>query len=65
MSDIQEKNNRIIQDAINLLAKQNSELNEKVVTLQGEVANLKADLANTKQLTGHILGRGMGSTVRS
>lgn len=41
-----------------------SEIEMKVRTLEATVAYLKADLANTKQLVGHSLGRGMGSTVQ-
>lgn len=65
MSDAQDKNNRIIQDAINKLAKQNALLNERQEKLENELIILKAEFANNKQMTAHIVGRGMGSTVHS
>lgn len=64
MDSTQEKNNRIIQDAINQLAKQSNEMRQRVQMLENEIVILKAEIANTKQMTGHILGRGMGSTVQ-
>lgn len=40
-----------------------SALLERLARLEAEVARLTADQANTKQLIGHTLGRGMGSTT--
>lgn len=38
-------------------------LEEKVTRLENNLAVLQADIANTKQLIGHVMGRGMGSTA--
>ncbi len=63
MSSLQDRNNKAIEQAINQLAKQNSDLNERATRLENTVAVLQSELANQKQLTAHVLGRGMGSTV--
>ena len=39
-----------------------SDMEARMRILETAVANLTADVANTKQLIGHTLGRGMGST---
>ena len=38
-------------------------LESKVTRLENNLASLQADVANTKQLIGHVMGRGMGSTT--
>jgi peptidoglycan hydrolase CwlO-like protein len=38
-------------------------LEEKVRRIEAAVAALQGDIANTKQLIGHVAGRGMGSTT--
>ena len=38
-------------------------LEETVRRLSGALQNLQADVTNTKQLTAHVMGRGMGSTT--
>lgn len=40
-----------------------SEMDARLKVLEAAVAQLNADVANTKQLIGHTLGRGMGSTT--
>jgi len=42
-----------------------SALIERLTILEANVARLTADVANTKQLIGHTLGRGMGSTTEN
>jgi len=39
------------------------ELQAKVVRIEAAIAAIQGDLANTKQLIGHVAGRGMGSTT--
>jgi hypothetical protein len=39
------------------------EMDARIKVLEATVAHLAADVANTKQLIGHTLGRGMGSTT--
>ena len=58
-----EINIKVLVQSMNTLNKDNRELKIKVQTLEGTVAALAADIANTKQLIGHVMGRGMGSTV--
>lgn len=38
-------------------------LEDLVQRLSGALQNLQADVTNTKQLTAHVMGRGMGSTT--
>ncbi len=38
-------------------------LEAKVTRIEAAIAALQSDIANTKQLIGHVAGRGMGSTV--
>ena len=57
------KNFAIIQQAINDLAKENRELKERVSMFEGHIARLQAEIENSKQLSAHLIGRGMGSTV--
>lgn len=40
-----------------------SEMEQRLKILEATVAQVSADIANTKQLIGHTLGRGMGSTT--
>lgn len=63
MGDADKKNFQIIQDALNRQGKAISDLMERVQMLEGNVARLHAEIANTKQLAAHLHGRGMGSTV--
>ena len=58
-----EINIKVLVQAMNTQAKENRELKAKVQVLEGSVAALAADIANTKQLMGHLMGRGMGSTA--
>lgn len=58
-----EINIKVLVQAMDTQAKESRELKLKVQTLEGNVAALIADIANTKQLIGHVLGRGMGSTA--
>ncbi|MBT8449310.1 MAG: hypothetical protein KJO69_06450 [Gammaproteobacteria bacterium] len=63
MDDATRKNNQIVQDAINRLSQEILLLKERAQMSENEILNLKAELANSKQLMGHMLGRGMGSTA--
>jgi hypothetical protein len=57
-----DKNIIALADGYNRLYKEHEDLKEKVKRLEANVAFLTADIANTKQMTAHIAGRGMGST---
>ena len=63
MSDATKKNFAIIQNVLNEQAAVIRALQERISHLEGNLAETKADIVNTKQLIGHISGRGMGSTV--
>lgn len=65
MSDINSRNFAAIEQAYNRLYKDYQALMERQNRLEGTVAILQSELANQKQLTAHVLGRGMGSTVAS
>jgi uncharacterized protein (UPF0335 family) len=65
MSDATKKNFQIIQNVMNDQAKALRDLIDRVSLLEGEVATLRADIQNTKQLAAHLNGRGMGSTVHN
>lgn len=39
------------------------EILERLTKTENNIAILHAELANSKQLTAHLLGRGMGSTA--
>ena len=58
-----EINIKVLVQAMNTQAKENRELKAKVQVLEGTVAQLAADIQNTKQMIGHVMGRGMGSTA--
>ena len=65
MLDAAKKNFEIIRNVMNSQAKTILELQNRVSQLEGNLAALAADIGNTKQLMGHLNGRGMGSTVHS
>ena len=58
-----EINIKVLVQSMNTLNTDNKELKMKVQVLEAGVAALTADIANTKQLMGHLMGRGMGSTA--
>jgi hypothetical protein len=58
-----QKNIKILhQELVNVIENIRS-MQERIVQIEGALANLSADQANTKSLIGHVLGRGRGSTV--
>jgi hypothetical protein len=63
MGSLEEKNNRIIQDAINRLLTENKELRERLTMAENNIGNLHAEINNAKALFAHVAARGMGSTV--
>ena len=65
MDNVTQKNFSIINNVMKDHDKVINQLIERISTLEGNVARLQADIMNTKQLIGHISGRGMGPTVRS
>lgn len=65
MSEKNEKNFRIIQNVLNEQAKVIRDQADRLSLLEGTVATLRAEIANTKQMAAHLHGRGMGSTVHS
>lgn len=62
-SDANKKNFIIIQNAINEQAKALRDALDRISLLEGNVATLRAEIANTKQMAAHLHGRGMGPTV--
>lgn len=65
MSDAIKKNFEIVRNVMNDQAKTILELQDRISHLEGNLVALAADIANTKQLMGHLHGRGMGSTVHN
>jgi len=65
MSDAIKKNFEIVRTVMNDQAKTILELQDRISLLEGTLANLSADITNTKQLMGHLAGRGTGSTVHN
>jgi len=63
MSDATKKNFQIIQNVLNEQGKAITEMLSRISLLEGNVATLRAEIANTKQMAAHLNGRGMGSTV--
>lgn len=63
MSRADEKNIKALHEGFNKLYQDNLEMQQKIVRLENAVAILNTDLANNKQMTAHIFGRGMGPTV--
>jgi len=63
MSDAIKKNFEIVRNVMNDQSKTILELQNRVRLLEGTLSNLAADISNTKQLMGHLSGRGTGSTV--
>jgi hypothetical protein len=57
------KNFAIVQNVLNDQAKAIRDQAERLTMLEGTVATLRAEIANTKQMAAHLHGRGMGSTV--
>jgi archaellum component FlaC len=64
MSNVNNKNFAAIEQAMNILYKDYSAMNERMTRLENNLTILRAELANQKALTAHVLGRGMGSTVK-
>ena len=62
---LSDKNVITIQDALNRLIKENEELKEHLTRAENNLTMLGQELANHKQMTAHIMGRGMGSTVHT
>ena len=50
-----EINIKVLVQAMNTQAKENRELKAKVQVLEGTVAQLSADIQNTKQMIGHVM----------
>lgn len=61
--DYQDKNIGALHENSKRQQKSIVELQEKVRRLEAAVVALQGDVHNTKQLVGHTLGRGMGSTT--
>jgi len=61
--DYQDKNITALHENSKSLATRVALLEEKLKFLENTIAVVNADLVNTKQLFGHLNGRGMGSTV--
>lgn len=61
--DYQDKNITALHENSKSLATRVALLEEKIKFLENTIAMVNADLVNTKQLIGHLNGRGMGSTV--
>lgn len=63
MSEATKKNFAIIQNVLNEQAKVIRDQADRLSLLEGTVATLRAEIANTKQMAAHLHGRGMGPTV--
>jgi hypothetical protein len=63
MSEATKKNFRVIQDVLNAQAKGLRDMQDRITLLEGTVATLRAEIATANQLSAHLFGRGMGSTV--
>ena len=61
--DYQDKNINALHQNSKTLAARVEELEKKIKFLENTIITVSGDLANTKQLIGHLNGRGMGSTV--
>lgn len=61
--DYQDKNIAAVHQNIKMQQERIIQLEQKVTRLENNLAVLQGDVANTKQLIGHVLGRGMGSTT--
>lgn len=59
------KNIHALHEALKRHEKQIYTLQQDVKRLEAELVMTKGDLTNTKQLTAHLNGRGMGPTVSS
>lgn len=62
---VEQKNFEIIRNTLNAQAKGILELQQRISSLEGNLAAVRADVSNSKQLMGHLAGRGMGSTVHN
>jgi len=65
MSDATKKNFAVIQNVLNDQAKIIRTQNQRLTLLENNLATLRAEILNTKQLFAHVNGRGMGSTVHN
>lgn len=65
MDDAAKKNFAIIQSTMNAQAKIIRDLTDRLSLAEGNIATLRAEIQNTKQMTAHLHGRGMGSTVHN
>lgn len=63
--DYQDKNIDALHKNSQTLAARVEALDKKIQYLENTILTVSGDLANTKQLIGHLNGRGMGSTVHS
>lgn len=61
--DLQQKNNKAIEDAINYLSKKIEAQETRIIFLERTINTLRAEIATSQQLAAHLSGRGMGSTV--
>ena len=59
-----DRNFAAIEQALNKVNVDNGELQTRMATMERTISVLQSELANQKQLTAHVLGRGMGSTVQ-
>ena len=63
--DYQDKNITALHENSKSLATRVALLEEKLKFIENTIAMVNADLVNTKQLIGHLNGRGTGSTVHN
>lgn len=61
--DYQDKNINAVHENTKMQQARIITLESKVARLENNLVALQADVANTKQLIGHVMGRGMGSTT--
>ena len=57
-----DKNFKAIETAINTLYKDMGVMGERITLMEKNITALSNQIENQKQLTAHVLGRGMGPT---
>lgn len=64
MTDRVNQNFVAIQAALNTIYKDMNKLGDRLGIMEKNLAALQGEIANQKQLTAHVLGRGMGATKK-
>jgi septal ring factor EnvC (AmiA/AmiB activator) len=62
MSERDDKNFKAIETAINTMYKDTSALADRIALMEKNIIAINGQVQTQKQLTAHVLGRGMGPT---